>query len=134
MDTSCKGDWHQSYELKKEEQKKCFKRIDIKIYLNLFTKIAKYPVRCLKGPGRSALMNFCSILAMVPLSSDVRILTIRTRQTHKTSSEKHSKSAPAAASLCFHPSKRWSAKKTKRTKCLRTRICKIKKVNIGPTW
>ena len=62
------------------------------------TMMAKTPVNCLKGPGRSEFMVFWMIPAIRPLRQEWRSLTIKTRQVHSMMRDRRSKRPPTALS------------------------------------
>lgn len=57
------------------------------------------PVKWWNIPGKSALMNFLSIIAMLPFNNECRSLTINTMQVHNISKEMINKTPPRRSSL-----------------------------------
>lgn len=73
------------------------------IYMNLkiSTIIKTYPVRNLKTPGKSALINFLIIEAMWPKKIELRSLTRRTRLIQRPVSDDRIRMSPTAHSARF---------------------------------
>ena len=65
-------------------------------------EIFTYPVKYLATPGKSALMNFLMMRAILPLRIEWRSLTMRTRHTHRMTSATIRMMIPAAVSLRSH--------------------------------
>ena len=61
--------------------------------------MAKYPVRYLKGPGKSALIVFLTTTAKLPLSIECNNLTMHIKQKHRRAIETTSKIMPTTESL-----------------------------------
>ena len=60
--------------------------------------IATYPVKCLKGPGKSELMNRFTIFATDPFRSEFNSLTMKIKETTISTREITNKRIPMVSS------------------------------------
>ena len=73
-------------------------------------KMAKYPVKNLAYPGKSALTTFLIMLAMDPCNREWRSFTMRRRHTHNVTRAANKTISPTSVSLRLVSEKRWSPK------------------------